>query len=327
MRLPRRRFVLPALGLALAAPAVQAQAAWPRARPIRLVVGFPPGGSGDFLARIFAEMLGRALDQVIVVDNRPGAAATIAATHVARSAPDGYTILLGGSGSQAISPALYAAVNFDPVRDFTPITRLTDLTGIIAARPQLGIGNLAQLIERVRAEPGRWNFGTPGNGTPWHLAGATLARLAGIQLTHVPFRGGGASLHAALAGDVELLVGTPPVLLPAIRTERMRGLSLTSREASRAIPDVPGTAEAGLPSLDVAGWWGFFAPAGLPDEIRDKLFEVSVAAVSDTDVQARIATEGLQAWPSRSPTEFAEFMGQQIPFWAELVRTAGARSE
>jgi tripartite-type tricarboxylate transporter receptor subunit TctC len=327
MRLSRRTLALSAMGFGLAAPAVHAQSTWPRERPIRLVVGFPPGGSGDFLARTFADSLGRALDQVIVVDNRPGAGATIAAAHVARSAPDGYTILLAGSGSQAISPALYASVPFDPINDFTPITRMTDLTGIIAVRPQLGIETLAQLVERVRAAPGRWNFGTPGIGTPWHLAGVMLAQVAGVELTHVPFRGGAPSLHAVLAGDVEILIGTPPVALPPIRNGLLRPLSLTSREGSPAIPGIPGTAEAGLPGLDVAGWWGFFGPARLPAAIRDRLFEVSVATVRDPVVQERIAVEGLRAWPSDSPAAFASVMREQIPFWADLVRIAGARVE
>ena len=327
MTLSRRTLALSSFGLGLAAPAVHAQSAWPTERPIRLVVGFPPGGSGDFLARIFADSLSRRLDQAFVVDNRPGAGATIAASNVARSAPDGYTILLAGAGSQAISPALYASVPFDPINDFTPITRLTDLTGIIAVRPQSGIETLTQLIERVRAEPGRWNYATPGNGTPWHLAGAMLANVAGIELTHVPFRGGGPSLQAVLGGDVEVLIGTPPVALPPVRSDLLRALSLTAREGSPAIPGISGTAEAGLGGLDVAGWWGFFGPAGLPDHIRDRLFEVSVATVRDPTVQETIAVEGLRAWPSESPAAFDGFMRQQIPFWADLVRIAGARSE
>lgn len=273
----------------------------------------------------FLNWAGKAERPTFDVPNRPGAAATIAASNVARSSPDGYTILLAGSGSQAISPALHASIPFDPINHFTPITRMTDLTGIIAVRPQLGIETLAQLIERVRAEPGLWNYGTPGTGTPWHLAGATLAQVAGIELTHVPFRGGAPSLHAVLTGDVQILIGTPPVALPPIRSGLLRALSLTSREGSPAIPGVPGTTEAGLGGLDVAGWWGFFGPAGLPDAIRNRLFEVSVAIVRDPAIQERIAVEGLRAWPSESPAAFDAFMREQIPFWANLVRVAGAR--
>ena len=327
MRLSRRTLALSTMGLGLAAPAVRAQSAWPSERPIRLVVGFPPGGSGDFLARIFAESLSRRLEQAIVVENRPGAGSNIAADHVARSAPDGYTILLAGNFTHAVNPALYASIPFDPINDFTPITRLTDLPTIIAVSPQTGIETLAQLIERVRAEPGRWNYATPGNGTPSHLAGAMLSRVANVQLTQVPFRGGGPSLQAVLAGDVQILIGTPPVALPPIRSGQLRAISLTTREPSPVIPGIPGTGEAGLGDLDIAGWWGFWGPAGLPTPIRDRIFEVSVATVRDQAVQERIAAQGLQALPSESPEAFGQFVREQIPFWAEVVRIAGARAE
>lgn len=315
------------LALAASARHARAQAGWPAARPIRLVVGFPPGGSGDFLARTLAEPLGRELGRTVIVDNRPGAGSNIASENAARSEPDGHTLLLGGNFSHAVNPAMYRRVPFDPVADFTAITRLTDLPTVIAVRPEAGITTLAQLVERARAQPGRWTYATPGNGTPSHLAGAMLAKVAGLDLTHVPFRGGAPSVQAVLAGDVQILIGTPPVALPQVRGGRLVALCLTTRQASPAIPGVPGTEDAGLPALDVGGWWGLWGPAGLPAPIRLRLFETMTRIVAQPAITERLAQEGLQALTSASPEEFDSFITREIPFWAEVVRTAGATIE
>jgi tripartite-type tricarboxylate transporter receptor subunit TctC len=246
----RRTLLAAPIALAAAAQPAAAQpgAAWPAGRPIRLVVGFPPGGSGDFLARTLSEPLARELGgATIIVDNRPGAGSNIAAEHVARSEPDGYTILLGGNFTHAVNPAMYRRLPFDPINDFTPITRVSDLPLIIAVRADAGINNLADLAARMRAQPGRWNYATPGIGTPSHLVGAKLAKVTGQDITHVPFRGGAPSLQAVLAGDVQILVGTPPVALPQIRAGTLKALSLSTRLPSPVIPDVPGSEVAGLP--------------------------------------------------------------------------------
>jgi tripartite-type tricarboxylate transporter receptor subunit TctC len=327
----RRGIAATAAALALAAAVPRRSAAqpaaataWPAARPIRLVVGFPPGGSGDFLARTLGEPLGRELGQTIVVDNRPGAGSNIASEHVARSEPDGYTLLLGGNFSHAVNPAMFRRVPFDPVGDFTPVTRISDLPTIIAIHPASGVTTLAQLLDRIRAQPGRWNYATPGNGTPSHLAGAMLAKVTGLEITHVPFRGGAPSLQAVLAGDVQILIGTPPVVLPQSRAGRLTTLALTTREPSQVIPEVPGAEAAGLPGLDIAGWWGLWGPAGLPPAIRDRLFEAVRALLAQPAVQDRLAQEGLRALPSESPAAFDTFIRREIPFWAQVVRDAGA---
>lgn len=324
---PSRRL---ALGLALAglAPqrAARPQPAFP-SRPIRLVVGFPPAGSGDFLARTLAEPLGRELGQTVLVDNRPGAGANLASEFVARAEPDGHTILLGGNFSHAVNPVLYRQLPFDPLRDFTAITKVSELPTIIAIDPRLGITTLAALIERVRAEPGRWNYATPGNGTPSHLAGAKLAKVAGISLTHVPFRGGAPAIQAVLAGDVQLTIGTPPVVLPQARAGRVLALALTTRRASPVIPDIPGTETAGLPALDIAGWWGFWGPAKLPPVARARLFEATVKVLAEAAVRDRLAGEGLEVATSASPEAFDGYIAREIPFWAAAVRDAGATLE
>ena len=327
----RRRSLL-AAPFALAAvshpAAAQSGAAWPAGRPIRLVVGFPPGGSGDFLARTLSEPLARELGgATILVDNRPGAGSNIAAEHVARSEPDGYTILLGGNFTHSVNPALYRRLPFDPINDFTPITRISDLPLIIAVRADAGINNLAELATRMRAQPGRWNYATPGIGTPSHLVGAKLAKVTGEDITHVPFRGGAPSLQAVLAGDVQILVGTPPVALPQIRAGTLKALSLSTRLPSPAIPDVLGSEAAGLPALDITGWWGVWTAARLPTPIRDRLFTAFRAVLAQQPVQARLAQEGLQALTSESPEAFGRFVQAELPIWAQIVKDAGATAD
>ncbi|MDN3565318.1 tripartite tricarboxylate transporter substrate-binding protein [Paeniroseomonas aquatica] len=326
----RRRALLaaPALavpGLSRAQPA--GPLAWPAARPIRLVIGFPPGGSADFLARSLADPLGREFGQTILIDNRPGAGSNIATEHVARAEPDGYTLLLGGNFSHCVNPAMFRRVAFDPIADFTPITQLSDIPTIIAVNPASGIRTLAELIGRIRATPGRWNYGTPGIGTPSHLAGAMFTRATGLELTHVAFRGGAPSLTAILAGDIEIIIGTPPVVLPHARAGRLTALAMTTAAPSPVIPDVPGAAAAGLPALDIAGWYGLFAPAKLPPAIRDRIFAATAAALAMPAVRDRFAQEGLQAIASPDPDHFAAFVAREIPFWAKVVQDAGATAE
>src|SRR4051812_22717696 len=236
-------------------------------KPIRLVVGFPPGGSGDFIARNISEDLYKLLGQQIIVDNRPGAGSNIAAEIVARANPDGYTVLLGGSFSHAVNPALYRKIGFDPEKDFTPITKVANFTTIIAVNPKLPATTLKELIARAKAEPGKLSYGTPGAGTPSHLAGVMFNLIAGTNIVHVPFKGGAPSLAATLAGEVPIIIATPPVGLPMIRAGRLRALSLTTAQGSPIIPGIPGASEAGLPGFDIGGWWGLWAPAKTPTPI------------------------------------------------------------
>ncbi|WP_165943276.1 Bug family tripartite tricarboxylate transporter substrate binding protein [Roseicella aquatilis] len=298
-----------------------------QARVVRLVVGFPPGGSADFLGRAMAEPLGQALGATILIDNRLGAGSNIATEYVARAEPDGTTLLLGGNFSHAVNPVMYRRVAFDPIADFTPIGRVCDLPTIIGVGATSGIASLPDLLARMRAQPGRWNYGTPGIGTPSHLAGAMVSRVTGLDWTHVPFRGGAPSLTALLAGDIEVIIATPPVILPQVRAGKAVALSLTTAQPSPAIPGVPGAAEAGLPGLDIAGWYGLWAPARLPAAQRDRAFAALNAALSDRSVQERFSGEGLRAWPSAGPAEFDAFIRTEMPFWAQVVRDAGATAE
>jgi tripartite-type tricarboxylate transporter receptor subunit TctC len=315
---------------ALAPPAAFAQKTGAQTYPersIRLVVGFPPGGSGDFIARNMAEEMNRMLNQQIIVDNRPGAGANIASEIVARANPDGYTILLGGSFSHAVNPALYRKLAFDVEKDFAPITKVANFTTIIAVNPKVAANTLKELIALAKAQPGKLTYSSPGAGTPSHMAGAMLNVTAGIDIVHVPFKGGAPQLMATLAGDVPVMIGTPPVALPQIRAGRLRALSLTSSKSSAVIPGIPGAEEAGLPGYDVGGWWGLWAPAHTPSAVISRVFDIARKVLGNPQIKERLAREGLEVETSASPQEFAAFIHAEIPFWAKVVRASGATAD
>jgi tripartite-type tricarboxylate transporter receptor subunit TctC len=291
------------------------------------VLGFPPGGSGDFIARNISEDMYKLLGQQIIVDNRPGAGSNIAAEIVARANSDGYTILLGGSFSHAVNPALYKKVGFDPEKDFAPITKVASFTTIIAVNPKLPVNSLKELVARAKAEPGKLSYATPGAGTPSHLAGVMFNVIAGTNIVHVPFKGGAPSLAATIAGEVPIIIATPPVGLPMIRAGRLRALSLTTAKNSPIIPGIPGAAEAGLPGFDIGGWWGLWAPARTPAPVVKKLFDTSVAVLQIPHIKERLAREGLEVETSASPQEFAMFVHKEIPFWTKVVKVSGATAD
>jgi len=313
------------LTVVLLPAAVQAQS-FPE-RPIRLVVGFPPGGSGDFIARNMGEEMNRLLNRQIIVDNRPGAGANIASEIVMRATPDGYTILLGGSFSHAVNPALYRKLPFDVEKDFAPITKVANFTTIIAVNPTLQVNTLKELIAKAKAEPGKLTYSSPGSGTPSHMAGAMFNIVAGTDIVHVPFKGGAPQLLATLAGDVPIIIGTPPVALPQIRAGKLRALSLTTRKSSAIIPGIPGAEEAGLAGYDVGGWWGLWAPARTPPAVINRLFDMARKVLGSPPVQERLAREGLEIETSGSPQEFAAFIHTEIPYWAKVVKESKATAD
>ena len=316
-----------ALAVAMAYSSLAAQSeAFPR-RPVRIVVGFPPGGSGDFIARVLSDLLAAEFRVPVLVDNRPGAGSNIASEVVARAEADGHTLLLGGNFSHAVNPVLFKKVSFDPLNDFTPITKIADLPTIIAVNPATNVKTLRELVRRAKAEPGRWNYSTPGLGTPSHLAGAMLGRVSGAQFTHIAYKGGGPAITAAISGEVQLTIGTPPAVLPHLASGRLRALCLTTRSRSPVIPDIPGTEEAGLPGLDIQGWWALWGPAKLPAAVRDRIHGAMLKVLDTPQARGRFAREGLAITTSRTPREFDLFVREQIPFWAKVVSDSGAVAE
>ena len=233
-------------------------------RPIRLVIGFAPGGAADLVARTLQEPLTRTLGQPIVVDNRPGAGSSIAAEHVARSAPDGYTVLIASPSSILVNPLLSPKNPFQPLKELMPVSKVTSSPLVVAVNPSVGVSTLAELIALAKKNPGKLNYASSGNGSAPHMAAVLFRRVAGVDIVHVPFKGGAPAVQSVLAGDTQLSFATPPSVLPLVQAGRLRALAVTSRNRTPLVPGVPGMGEAGLPDYEIAFWYGVFVPAGTP---------------------------------------------------------------
>lgn len=307
----------------VAAQAGAADATYPD-RPVRLVVGFTPGGAADYVGRVIGDALSRALGQPIIIENKPGAGSSIAAEYVSKSAPDGYTILIASPSSISVNPAL------DPkrapsVQTLVPLTKLTASPLVIAADPASGVNSIADLIAAAKKNPGKYNFSSAGNGSAPHLGGVLFNQLAGTTITHIPYKGGAPSVQSVIAGDTQVTFATPPSVLPFIKAGRLRGLAVSSTERSPLVPDIPGMKEAGLPDYKLDFWYGFFVPAGTSPQIVQKLFDATMTAVKKPEVKAALAREGTDVSLSGSPAEFAAFLKEDNKFWAKLAKDSGAK--
>ena len=310
-----------ALALAAALP-LQAQTGYPN-RNIRLVVGFAPAGAADTVARAIGDQLGRVLGQTIVVENRPGAGSSIAAEVVAKSAPDGYTILIASPASISVNPALNPKLAYKS-SDLTPVTQVSNSPLVVVVPPTSSIRSLADLAAEAKGNPGKLNYGTSGVGSAPHFGAAYFSQVTGVEMTHVPYKGGGPSILALLAGDTQVSFATPPSALPQVKAGKLRALAVTSRERSALMPDIPSAAEAGLPNYAISFWYGFFVPAGTPPEIVKKIFEATVEAARKPEVKAILEREGTEVALSKSPQDFAAFVAEDAKFWIKLARESGA---
>lgn len=289
-------------------------------KPIKLVVGFTPGGAADYVARNLSVPLGQALGQSIVVENKPGAGSSIAADQVAKSAPDGYTILLASPSSISVNPALNPKLSYK-ASDLMPITKVTSSPIVIAAYPGTGITSVKELIAKAKQDPGALNYSSSGNGSAPHLAGALFGQVADIKMTHIPFRGGALAVQSVVAGDTQLTFGTPPSVLPMVQAGRLKGLAISSRERSPLAPGLPGMREAGLPDYAIEFWYGLFVPVGTPPEIIQKIFDATQVALKNPNLKAALAREGTDISTSASPAAFAKFLAEDEKFWVKLVKT------
>jgi tripartite-type tricarboxylate transporter receptor subunit TctC len=295
-------------------------------KPIRLVIGFAPGGAADAVARTLGESLGRVLGQPIVVENRAGAGSSIAAENVAKSAPDGYSLLIASPASISVNPALNPKLNYRP-SDLLPVTKVSASPLVIVVNPATGITSVGELIAAAKKEPGKLNYATSGIGSAPHFGAASFSQIAGIEMVHVPYKGGGPAVVSVVAGDTQLTFGTPPSVLPMVKAGRLRALAVTSPERSPLMPEVPGMAEAGVPAYSIAFWYGLFVPAGTPPDIVKRLFEATTIAAQRPEVKSALAREGTEVVLSRTPDDFAAFLSEDAKFWVRLAKESGATAD
>ena len=313
-----------ALVLAVAAAAAAAQS-YP-SRPVRIVVGFAPGGAADTVARAMSDAMGRSLGQSVLVDNKPGAGSSVAAEQVAKSPPDGYTVLLASPSSISVNPALHAKLGYK-FSDLQPVLKVTSSPLVIATNPNSGIQSVQDLIAAAKKAPGQINYATSGIGSAPHLGAALFSQVAGVQLFHVPFKGGAPSVQSVVAGDTQVTFATPPSVLELIRGNRLRGLGVSTRERSPLVPELPGMAEAGVPDFAIDFWYGLFVPAATPSAIARKVFDAATTAMRDPAVKQALMRDGTDVDLSPSPEAFEAFLAKDNLFWAKLVKDAGVSKD
>ena len=294
-------------------------------RPVTLVVPYPAGGGNDVLARLVAEKMSKRLGQSIVVENRGGAGGTIATRQVAKSPPDGYTLLIATS-SLAINPSLYPNVGYDPRKDFAPIGLIASSANVVLVHPSLPANSIAELIALAKKTPGKLDFASTGSGSSVHLAAELFASMAGVKLTHVPYRGTAPALTDLLGGHVGIMFATMPSALGLVRDGKVRALAVTGPQRSANFPELPTVAEAGLPGYEAVLHYGLVAAAGTPRPIVDKLNAALREALTDNTLRARFATEGAEPSPS-TPEEYAADIDHEEIKWSKIVRESGAKGE
>lgn len=321
-------FALPLAGLALASPALSQStaSAWP-AKPVRIIAPFAPGGSADTLGRIVAQKLSDSFKQSFLVENRAGAGGVIGSELVAKAAPDGYTLVVSGVASHAVAPALATkGFPFDPVRDFTHIALFGGPPSVFVVNPQVPAQTLAEFIALAKAKPGQFSYGSPGNGTQGHLIAELLKQNAGIQMTHIPYKGASAAIADLIAGHIPTTSTTLTTAATQIRAGKARALAISSGTRLPDWPDVPTFRELGYPELVAAIWFSLSGPAGMPPDIANKLNLEVRKALKLPDVRERLRPEGIEPG-DLDPQAFTAFVAAEVKRWAPLVRASGARSD
>ena len=293
-------------------------------KPVRMVIGFPPGGAADILGRIIGRKLYDAWGQQVVIDNRPGAGATLGAEITAKALPDGYTILMVSS-SHAASAGLYSKLNYDPVDSFSPISLVAAAPQVLLAHPSVSAKSLDELLALAKASPNKFNYGSAGNGSTTHLAGELLCSMTGVKMTHVPYKGGPPALTDTIAGQIQLMFLSMPPALPHVKAGKVKAIAVTSPKRSASLPDVQAAAET-VPGYEATNWYALLAPAGVPKPIVDKLYADVLKAMKDQEVMKAISNEGAEPLGS-SPDEFSKYLRSEITKWTKVIKEAGVRAQ
>jgi len=323
----RRALALAGTGLAF----FSTGSAWGQAggpypgRPLRLVAPFPPGGSSDLIARVLAQKMGDGLSQAVIVDNRPGAGSNLGTQLAARAAPDGYTLLIT-SVTNAINATLFRDPGYDLLRDFAPISRVAIGPTALVVHPTVAASSVADLIRLARAQPGRLNFGSGGNGTPSHISGVMFAHMAKVEITHVPYKGTGQSVNDLLAGNIQLIFASMPVVVQHIKAGRLRALAVTGAQRTPLSPDLPTVAESGLAGYAFESWWALVTNSGTPPAVLQRLNAEARRALESPDVRTRFAEMGLESLPG-SAAELDAFTRAEIARLGRIVRETRMRAE
>src|SRR5262245_16125183 len=313
------------LGLSLCVLCLGAWAQDYPSKPVRFILPFPPGGGTDILGRLIAERLSAALGQPVVTENRGGAGGNVGAEAAARSAPDGYTIVLAAP-SLAISPTLYSKLNYDPVKDLAPVSLVATVPNVVITQPSLGVSTLQEFAALARAKPGGLNFGSGGSGTSNHLAGELFNIVAGVKLVHIPYKGVNLAMQDVLGGNIHFVVIGIPAAAPHIKAGKLRALAVLAPARSAALPDVPTAAESGLPAFEVTTWYGVLAPAATPRPIVHRLNRELVKIMHSAELKAPLDASGTEPRTS-TPEEFAAYIKQEIAKWGDVVRKANLKAD
>ena len=318
-------------GIALAAlfaSSLLASPAWSQAypaKPVRFIVPWPTGGGTDVFARAIGQKLTDSLGQSFIVDNRPGAAGNIGAELAAKSPPDGYTIIIA-TVTLATNPSMYAKLGFDPLKDLAPITLVAGVPHLLVVNPSLPVKSVKELIALAKSKPAQLNYASAGNGSPFHIAAELFKNLAGVDIVHVPYKGGGPAVTDVIGGQVHMTFANLVAVLPQVRAGRLRALGITSAKRSQAAPEIPTIAEGGLPGYDFTSWFGVLAPADTPKEIISRLNTEIVKILNTPELKDRLSKDGADLIAS-TPEEFATYLRAETTKWARVIKAAGIRAD
>ena len=295
------------------------------AKPIRIIVPFAPGGGTDLTARLIGQRIAERLGQPVIIDNRPGAGTMLGTELTQKAVADGHTLMIA-SASHAINPALHLKVNYDPIRDFAPISLAISFPFVIAANPAVPVRNVRELIAYAKTNPARLTYASSGTGSTNHLAGELFKALAGIDLLHVPYKGGGPAMNDAIGGQVSMIFGTVLETMPHVRAGKLRGLAVSSGKRAALAPDLPTAAEDGLPGYDVTGWYAFLAPAGINHSVLAKLNQEITGALEYAPVKEKLLALGAEPWPT-SPQKAQAFIAAEVTRWGTLIKSVRISAE